>query len=203
MPKKIILIRHGETDHTKKGLAQGWLDVPLNKKGIEQAKKLAKRFKDEAVDVIYSSDLKRAHQTAKLLSKVKRLKTIRTSKIREWNMGTWAGETWDKIGKEYAHIFDEVGNIKDYDWKGHQGESINEFTRRLKLFLEELFEKHPNQTVAIVTHGGTKSRLLDLLKVVSAGTHHAFEHTAVTILKKTKQGNYTLKVFKDTSHLGE
>ncbi|MCH7952077.1 histidine phosphatase family protein [Patescibacteria group bacterium] len=203
MPKKIILIRHAETEHTLKGIIQGWLDVPLNKAGLKQAEKLAHRLKDEAVDVIYSSDLKRAYQTAKPLAKIKQLKPIRTKKIREWHMGTWTGKTWKVINKEYSHVFDEVGNIKDLTWKGHQGESINELIKRLKSFLNHLFKKHRNQTVVIFTHAGTKRRILDLLKVLPMKEGRRFENTAVTILKKIGKGKYAIQLLGDISHLEE
>ena len=201
MPKKIILIRHAETEHSLKGIAQGWLDVPLNKTGFKQARKLAHRLKDEVVYVIYSSDLKRAYQTAKPLAKIKQLKPIKTKKIREWHMGTWVGKSWEVIGKEYSHVFDEVGDIKDLTWKGHQGESINEFIKRLKSFLNHVFKKHRNQTVVIITHAGTKRRILDLLKVLPMKEGYRFENTAVTILKKIRKGKYEIQLLGDISHL--
>lgn len=87
MPKKIILIRHGETEYNKIGKAQGQLDIPLNKLGFIQAKKVAQQLKNEVIDVIYSSDLKRPLQTIRPLAKLKNL-TIKTNKkLRERHLG--------------------------------------------------------------------------------------------------------------------
>jgi len=201
MPKKIILIRHGETDHNKQGKAQGWLDVSLNKTGLKQAQKLARRLKDEVIDVIYTSDLKRAFQTTKPFSKLKKIKPIKTKKVREWNMGTWADKTWDKIQKEFAHIFDEKGDLTDQDWKGHAGESINEVFSRAEKFLKELSKKHPGKTVVVTTHGGTKKRILKLLGILRMDENPKINNTGVTILEKDKDGKYKATVFNDASHL--
>ncbi|MEJ2267962.1 MAG: histidine phosphatase family protein [Nanoarchaeota archaeon] len=66
---KLIIVRHGETEENLKKIWQGHLQGKLTKKGIEQAKKLANRLKDEKLDVIFSSDLDRASDTAKEIAK--------------------------------------------------------------------------------------------------------------------------------------
>ncbi|MEO1289544.1 MAG: histidine phosphatase family protein, partial [Chloroflexota bacterium] len=66
--KRVVLIRPGETDWNKIGRWQGIVAVPLNTHGIEQAKRLAKFVRNIALDVIYSSDVRRAKDTASVLS---------------------------------------------------------------------------------------------------------------------------------------
>ena len=62
---RLILVRHGETNENKNKVVQGFLNTTLSKIGIQQAKKVANRLKDEKIDFAYSSDLDRAKQTAK------------------------------------------------------------------------------------------------------------------------------------------
>lgn len=66
---KLIITRHGETEENKAGIIQGYLPGHLSKTGIEQAKKVVLRLKDEKIDFIYSSDLDRAANTAKEIAK--------------------------------------------------------------------------------------------------------------------------------------
>lgn len=66
---RLIITRHGETLENMEGIVQGHMHGTLSKKGIEQAEKLAKALKDEQIDYIYSSDLKRASDTAREISK--------------------------------------------------------------------------------------------------------------------------------------
>lgn len=81
---KIYLVRHGESIANAKGIHQGQkIDTSLSKKGLEQAKKIAERLKDENFETIYSSDLKRAYETAKEIAKFHKLKIIKDKRLRE------------------------------------------------------------------------------------------------------------------------
>lgn len=85
---KLIIIRHGETNHNKERICQGQLDTDLSIEGIEQAKKLGKRFKETKINFCYSSDLKRAKNTAKEILKYHEdIKLILDKRIRERNFG--------------------------------------------------------------------------------------------------------------------
>ncbi|MAG39352.1 hypothetical protein CMI41_00070 [Candidatus Pacearchaeota archaeon] len=81
---KIYLVRHGESKANAKGIHQGQkIDTSLSKKGLEQAKKIAERLKDKTFEIIYSSDLKRAYETAKEISKFHNLKIVKDKRLRE------------------------------------------------------------------------------------------------------------------------
>ncbi len=88
---KLILTRHGETIENVNKILQGWNDTNLNKNGIQQAKQLAKRLKDINIDLIYSSDLKRAFNTAQEISKFHNCPLIKDKRMREINFGEWNG----------------------------------------------------------------------------------------------------------------
>jgi len=201
MPKRLIIIRHGETEHNILGICQGWLNIPLNQNGLVQAKKLAEHLKNETIDVIYSSDLKRTLQTAKPIATIKNLPLIKNKKLREFNFGMLQGKTWDDIRTNYHHIMDELDDHSIFDFKDHLGESRGEFHQRLTSFLQSIEKKHPQQTVAIITHSGVKRILLDLLGHNSYKENFRIGNTSITILEKDPSGKYQLIKFNDTSHL--
>lgn len=81
---KLFIVRHGESKANAKGIHQGQkIDTSLSKKGLEQAKKIAERLKDENFEIIYSSDLKRAYETAKEISKFHKSRIVKDRRLRE------------------------------------------------------------------------------------------------------------------------
>ena len=74
---KIILVRHGQTAWTADNRIQGWLDIKLNEKGLKQAKIIAKALKRKKIDAIYSSELSRAYETARIIARSHKLKVIK------------------------------------------------------------------------------------------------------------------------------
>lgn len=89
---KIILTRHGRTIENDKRILQGHMQTGLSAEGIQQAKKLARRLKNEEIDIVYSSDLKRAADTAKEIAKFhKNIPVYFTEELRERNLGSLQG----------------------------------------------------------------------------------------------------------------
>ena len=84
---RLITVRHGQSIANSKGIKQGnrdeWIDTPLTKKGIEQARKVAEKLKDEDINIIYSSDLKRARQTAEEINKFHKVKVKLEPRLRD------------------------------------------------------------------------------------------------------------------------
>lgn len=203
MPRKIFLIRHGQTDDNVNKVIQGWRDVRLNQQGILQAQKLAKRFQ-ETIDVIYSSDLMRAMQTAEPLSQKLKLPIIKTPHLREHNLGIFEGWKWDGLEEEKHILWQQFWAARDdlnLNWKKHNGESFHEFLVRVKNFFEDLKKEHANKSVALVTHGGTINRLLEALKLKKITDGFVETHnTSITVLTKTRT-RYKVIVQNDTSHL--
>ena len=204
MPKRIYLIRHGETDYNKEERMQGWLDIILNQNGHDQAEKLALRLEKEEIDVIYSSDLKRTVQTARALAKRKKIPHYQSRLIREHNMGVFEGWQYKKE-KDYRNALWEEMMVAqqnhDLHWDGSQGETLHHFLGRVKRFINKIEQKHPKETVIIFTHGGTKNRILEVLGLKKVEDKFIpFDSTSVTILEQ-KDGEYVMTVKNDTSHL--
>lgn len=205
MPQKIIIVRHGETQYNAERRLQGWADVPLNKNGLAQAAKVATRLKDEFITTIYSSDHKRAHKTAQKIGLKHSLKPIKTQALREDRMGVFEGWQWEVELDEYKQkLWNEriaARETGDIHWKPEGGESLKEHTDRVKKFLHQIEFKHKNDTIAIVTHGGTINRIIEIYGFKNSTDEYVrFQNTSVTVLTRDKSG-YHLEILNDISHI--
>jgi broad specificity phosphatase PhoE len=88
----LLLVRHGETDWNRDGRWQGGSDTRLNDLGREQARALAERL-DGSIDVLYSSDLARARETAEIVAAKLGLEVHVDPRLRERSFGSWEGRT--------------------------------------------------------------------------------------------------------------
>lgn len=147
---KIIIVRHGETKENAAGIIQGQSHGKLSKNGIEQVKRVGERLKDEKIDYIYTSDLKRAVDTAKEIHKYhKEIPLIKRKEIREMDYGKLQDKQKDEINYYY-----HKENDPDY-FKKNNVESLESVYNRIKKFLEEIMEKHKDKNVVIVSHAMT------------------------------------------------
>jgi probable phosphoglycerate mutase len=99
--KRLILVRHGETDWNAENRLQGQQDVPLNEIGIHQADDIARALADESLDVIYTSDLIRASETAARIAARHGLTPVPDVRLRQSAKGRWEGLTWGEIAERY------------------------------------------------------------------------------------------------------
>jgi len=148
----IIVVRHGETEWNSIGRHQGWLDSNLNKVGVEQANCIADLLKKQVFDVLYSSDLGRAKQTAKIISQKINLNIKVDKRLRERNLGILGGLTANQFNENYP---DEYINYRkgEVDYVLPNGESIRQAYERSTKCLEEIATNHSNKNILIVTHG--------------------------------------------------
>lgn len=154
---KLYIVRHGETDWNGTKQLQGWTDMPLNTRGVEQAKKLKAQILAKRLDFdyCYSSPLKRVLETAKIVTDGK-MEIRQDALLKERSFGTAEGRilnSWDELEED---IFDETLNSNIYGI-----EPIRDFQRRVELFLGKLRQKHTeDKKILIVTSGGTIKRAL-------------------------------------------
>lgn len=139
METKIIYFVHGTTYDNASGKCSGWKQVELNELGKEQAENLGKVTKDLNFDIIITSDLIRAIDSANI-AWPKREK-IQDKRLRECNYGDYDGEDKSLVVYE-GHV----------DKKFPNGESLKDVEARIKEFLDEVKEKYSGETIAIVAH---------------------------------------------------
>ncbi|MHA1340299.1 MAG: histidine phosphatase family protein [Promethearchaeota archaeon] len=159
---KLILIRHGKTDWNSKNLVQGWADPPLNRKGIKQAKRLAKyitkKYKNINFKWIYSTPLERGLRTAQILKKKlqskfgREIQLIVREELKSRNLGVFSGKTLDYIKENYFDLYKEWIS-GDMSFIPPQGESNIDFFNRINKFINYLKENHDKtDNILIVTH---------------------------------------------------
>src|SRR5579871_2666095 len=99
--KRIVFIRPGETDWNRLGRWQGWVSIPLNDLGVRQARALATFIRHIGMGALYTSDLKRAAQTADLLAEQLSFQPIPDARLRERSIGFWQGLTQAELQAWY------------------------------------------------------------------------------------------------------
>lgn len=155
MKTTVLVVRHGETDHNKGGIYQGRLDVSLNDKGREQAARLsdwlAHRFH---INCIYSSPLSRAYSTAEAIAAGQEQKKIATNpELQEIDVGSWEGMTGNQAKESHPEVWEQLQEDNLYT-RRPEGESYWDLYERVSNCLEGLVDKHPGQTICVVSHGG-------------------------------------------------
>ena len=142
-------MRHGESVGNDAGVTMGWTDCELSDKGFEQANKVAERLKDEKIDVIYSSDLKRASRTAEEIAKFHDCELILDKRLREQKKGKYEGDPAKKLWDDFRASDEDI-----LDWVPEGGESMGVVKNRVMNFLSEIKEENRGETVLVVSHGG-------------------------------------------------
>lgn len=176
-----ILIRHGQTDWNVQGKWQGQADIPLNSKGIAEAKMVANKLYEEHADIsaIYSSDLIRAIDTAKETQSKFQLPLQILPALREYKIGEAEGLTAEEVVFRFGGwgLLQQQYPDKKERWKHSQipgQETIDETFNRLKESICLISESHPDQKVALFTHGGCikilVANLLDLESIEEVAT---------------------------------
>jgi broad specificity phosphatase PhoE len=149
---KLLIIRHGHTSLNLPGREErlrGWLDVPLDQEGLEEAAATAEQVqRDYSVDAIYCSDLRRTRQTGQVLRRETKAPVTHTSDLRPWNLGVFCGQRVREI-LPYLNLLNQQPDLA-----APSGESFYQFYGRYAHGLHELLartEQSPNCVVA-VTH---------------------------------------------------
>ncbi|MCX7955654.1 MAG: histidine phosphatase family protein [Patescibacteria group bacterium] len=148
------LVRHGLTDWNIESRLQGQSDIPLNKKGEEQARQAAEKyFKNIHFDAVYSSDLVRAKKTAEIITLNKKI-TIETTKIlRERSFGPHEGKTIKQMEKELKMDLEKLRTLSYKEAKKIGFETDDELMTRFLPFIRELALGYQGKTVLLVSHG--------------------------------------------------
>jgi probable phosphoglycerate mutase len=199
---RIIAVRHGETAWNVDARIQGQLDIQLNDTGRWQAKRVGDALASEDLSAVYSSDLGRAHETARCIAEAVRIPVQAHSGLRERRFGLFEGKTFDEISQRWpdhhAHWRKRIP-----EWEPPEGgESLLQLRERVTRTVSDLASHHRGQQIAVVAHGG----VLDTLYRVATGQEVNSPRTwqlpngAINRLLWTPEG-FTLVGWSDTQHL--
>jgi 2,3-bisphosphoglycerate-dependent phosphoglycerate mutase len=153
----ILLARHAETDWNRDHRWQGHADPRLNAEGLRQAEQLARELSRDRFDAIYSSDLRRAYETADAIARGRKLEVIRDSGLREIDVGEWSGLTTSEIQARYLDGFGRY-LMGGEGWE--RGETHPAMSARVIATVNRIAEAHPGGRVLCVLHGGAMRALL-------------------------------------------
>lgn len=149
---ELLLIRHGETHWNRVGRFQGQIDVPLSDGGREQAAALAEILRVVPLRIIYTSDLRRARETAEAVAATTGAPIVEDRRLREIRLGRWEGLTVDEIRAGDGEALDRFRQNPATS-RAPDGESVPDVQRRVLAALEDILQSYPEGQVAIVSHG--------------------------------------------------
>jgi broad specificity phosphatase PhoE len=149
---RLILIRHGQTAWNAEGRWQGQTDVPLNSYGLEQAQRIATELAGAGIQIIYTSDMQRALQTVEPLVRRSGLPMRIDPRLREIHQGDWQGLLVSDIVARYGELFYRR-QADPAAVAPPGGETIEQVRQRAYKVFDEILDRHPDGTVAIVGHG--------------------------------------------------
>jgi broad specificity phosphatase PhoE len=179
----LLLARHGETDWNRDGRWQGLSDTRLNDLGREQAEALAAGL-DDAVEVVYSSDLARARETAEIVAARLGLEVRLDPRLRERGFGAWEGLTTAEIENRFAESHRR--------WRAGEGagaedaEPFAAFAARIHAFLEDAVRQHPGQTVLVIAHGGS----IRVIHALATGLDYVRDHRSIPAVANCAVARY-------------
>jgi 2,3-bisphosphoglycerate-dependent phosphoglycerate mutase len=153
MTTRICFIRHGETDWNVAHRIQGQTDVPLNETGRSQALAMAFNAARHEFSAVYSSDLRRALDTAKMVAERRGLEVSTMPQLRERHFGIFQGLTAAE-GLQLNPAAHACYLARDVNYDFDTGESMLRFAERVKEAVDSLTRQHPKQTIVVVSHAG-------------------------------------------------
>ncbi len=169
---EIYIVRHGQTMWNKEKRLQGSVDIELNENGKELAIITGQNLADTHIDIIFSSPLKRAHETAKLIKNNRDIEIIVDDRLRELNFGSMEGESYEKLYEEKTHGFKYFFTEPHLYYPPEDGETLEHLVERASNFMKDVIEPLAEtcQRVMIVAHGAMNKALMTHVK------KHSLEH---------------------------
>ncbi|MCD6412707.1 MAG: glucosyl-3-phosphoglycerate synthase [Elusimicrobia bacterium] len=160
---EFIFLRHGKTDWNEKKMIQSGTDIPLNSKGISQAKAAAEKLKKERITAIYTSPLRRAKRTAEIVAAKFGIYPRQDSRLVEIHHGDWVGKSEAELAARDRELFNKW---KKQPWRyvPPAGEKWGDFRNRVRNFLRDIGRRHAGEKILIVTHKGVIAVASTILK---------------------------------------
>lgn len=202
----LLFVRHGETRANAIGRWEGWTDPPLTPTGRRQSEALAIRLArgGQTVAALYSSPLRRAHQTANIIGRHLALVPQAVDELKEIHFGELEGISVSEMEEQFPDLFarwQDKANMA-FEWPG--GERRSTFFERTVSACRGILRRHPDEIVVVVAHGGTiRACLAHLLPdVLGRWWAYGLDNTGVSHVR-AGDSEAELLVLNDTSHLGE
>jgi phosphoserine phosphatase len=201
---RIILVRHGQTNHNRDSIALGRDDVPLNETGLAQAAALASRLSSERISAIYTSPLQRARHTAEAIAKPHALTVISEPALVEMDVGELDSLPYPTIRERFPGVIERWRSESGSEHPFPGGESLMQVAERAWPCLERLAEGQEQGSVVIVTHNFVLLSMLAKALGLPLAHFRRLKHevAAISVLDITPERCAVISV-NDTCHLTE
>jgi alpha-ribazole phosphatase len=158
MPE-IILVRHGETQWNSSEIFRGRADVPLNEKGLRQAQLLGEYLRDEKIDTVYSSPLKRAIKTAEAIAARHSLPVNIIENLNDIDCGEWQGLSLREVKERYQELYQDWLDTPE-QVKILGGESLEDVKNRVVPFVQDAVMRCGEGKIVLVSHRAVNKVLI-------------------------------------------
>jgi len=201
----VLLIRHGQSRGNAERRFGGHTATPLSTRGRKQAEATALTLKSESITAIYSSDLARAMETARPLSRVTGLPVHATSAFRERSVGVMEGLTFEDAAQQHPDQYAALLR-RDFEHVLAGGESYRQLLDRARQKLDEIIEENRGGKIAVFSHTGTICILaLHLMGALDAPELKpvwiSTGNCGITRFELRRDGFVRVLVLNDTRHL--
>lgn len=202
---RLCLVRHGQSDGNATGRFGGHSPTPLSALGVEQAEITARTLATERINVIYSSDLYRAVQTAAPLAELLDLPIIENSAFRERKIGVLEGKTFDESRVEHPKDYYALIN-RNIHHVITEGESYRQLLKRATKALHEVLRTHQGENIVIFSHTGAICFLtLYLIGAINRKTKTTpwliISNCGINRFEIRSRNNIRVLALNDTRHL--
>lgn len=194
----LFLVRHAQSTWNAERRIQGQLDPPLSTLGLEQARLVGRRLGSLRWEAIYSSDLRRARQTADSIAGG----AVLTPGLREVALGHWEGLSREEIIARDPELW--ALWVREPDWDiVPGGEGSEPFRMRVEAALSEILGRHPGEQVLVVTHGGViQAGIAWALGIPIRGLFKfVIGNASVSVIEQSPGGRLVIAGVNDTGHL--
>ncbi|MFC1965968.1 histidine phosphatase family protein [Chloroflexota bacterium] len=200
---RLLLVRHGITEFNSTRRFAGYSDIDMNAEGYRQVERLSERLAGEKIDVVYSSDLKRALATAEVITSGRKIDIVTCPDLREANYGDVEGLTFAEIKHLYPDVAELITNFS-LELKFPNGEGFEEFIERTSAFLDRLSKHTVDETILIVSHSGPLKVLVCRLLDIDMGHWRQIrlDNASLSIVETYPRGTI-ISLLNDTSHVRE
>lgn len=197
----LLFVRHGQTESNAERRYMGHLDSPLSPLGQAQAAAVAARLATSGIGAIYSSDLGRAATTANAIANACQLELQLDTRLRERHAGIFQGLKLTEAAERFPEAFQAIQQPKA-DTAIPDGESALQIQAKLSPLLNEVCQRHPEETVALVTHGMVIRTVLwqFLGGPYSIARWARVDNTSLTRFR-FEHGRWILLAWNDTGHM--
>lgn len=156
---RIYLVRHGQVEGHEQKRYNGQADVPLTDLGRRQYRALLERLEGRRIAAIYSSDLTRCAEGARILGEPSGIYPVLDKRLRELHIGDWQGRSWEEIQTASPQQWKaRLNDLVEYRVPG--GENLREMARRVREALAEITARHGGEEILVVGHGAVNRVVL-------------------------------------------